>query len=189
MFVNGGTGGVGSHGRADGARPSAHEAITTVGSAEKAELCQSAGARSASSTTRRDDVAADDQGVHRAARASTSGMRRSASRTSCAPSTLLAPRGRIVVMAGRHGAADLSGRAVLRQGPVAVRLRHVQRARRRNSARCAEDINRWLAEKKLHAVIGTDFQASARRRPRIACRKRTRCRRRARLTGKIVVVP
>jgi len=43
----------------------------------------------------------------------------------------------------------------------------------------ADDINRWLAAKKLHVPIGRTFPLSETQRP-IGCWRRTRCTRRAR---------
>src|SRR4029079_8726003 len=69
---------------------------------------------------------------------------------------LMAPRGRIIVMAGRQAqpifpvgpfyvkGLSLFGFAMFNMTP------DEQRA-------CADDINRWLAEKKLHAVVGRSF--------------------------------
>ena len=61
-------------------------------------------------------------------------------------------RGRMVVMAGRQA------QPLFPLGPfyvkrfVAVRFRHVQRVGRGAAERAAEDINRWLAEKKLRGA-------------------------------------
>jgi NADPH2:quinone reductase len=54
--------------------------------------------------------------------------------------------------------------------------------------RCADDINRWLAEKKLHAVIGRTLKlAEATEAHRL--QEKNTLHKAGSLTGKIVVVP
>jgi NADPH2:quinone reductase len=156
VFVNGGTGGVGSMvvqmAKAVGAR-----VITTVGSAEKADVCRRWGADRVLNY-KTDDVpaevraAAGEQGVQVWYE-----TQREPDFEKTIP--LLSKRGRMVVMAGRQArpqfpvgpfyTKDLSlyGFAMFNATPEEQR-------------RCAEDINRWLAEKKLHAVIGRTFPLS-----------------------------
>jgi NADPH2:quinone reductase len=72
---------------------------------------------------------------------------------------LLAKRGRMVVMAGRQA------RPVFPVGPfytkdLALYGFAMYNATPDEQRRCADDINRWLAEKKLHAVIGRTFPLS-----------------------------
>ncbi|HEY8506497.1 MAG TPA: NADPH:quinone reductase, partial [Gemmataceae bacterium] len=153
VFVNGGTGGVGSMvvqmAKAVGAR-----AVTTVGSAEKAELARDLGADLVL------NYKADD--VPAALREFTGGKGVQVwYETQREPDfiravDLLAPRGRMIVMAGRDA------RPVFPVGPFYVKglslfgfaMFNMTPAEQR---RCAEDINRWLAEGKLRPVIGREF--------------------------------
>jgi NADPH2:quinone reductase len=156
VFVNGGTGGVGSMvvqmAKAIGAR-----AITTVGTDEKAKLCASWGTDCVLNY-KTDDVPArikdftKGQGVN------------VWYETQREPDffkmvDLMAKRGRMIVMAGRQAqptfpvgpfyVKDLSlhGFAMFNATP------DEQRA-------CANDINRWLSEKKLQVPIGKTFKIS-----------------------------
>jgi NADPH2:quinone reductase len=154
VFVNGGTGGVGAMvvqmTRAAGAR-----IITTVGSAEKASLCKSWGADCVLNY-KTDDVPArvkeftGGQGVN------------VWYETQREPDfvkmiDLMARRGRMIVMAGRQAQPTfpvgpfyvkdlaLHGFAMFNATPGEQRV-------------CADDINRWLAAKKLHVPIGKTFK-------------------------------
>jgi NADPH:quinone reductase len=150
VFVNGGTGGVGSMvvqmTKAAGAK-----VITTVGSPEKMKLCASWGADGVI------NYKTDD--VPELVRKFTNGKgvnvwfetQREPDFLKTVP--LMARRGRIVVIAGRQAqpifpvgpfyANDVSlfGFAMFNASPQEQR-------------HGADDINRWLSEKKLHAVIG-----------------------------------
>jgi NADPH2:quinone reductase len=150
VFVNGGTGGVGSM-VVQMARAVGAHVVTTVGSAEKAEQCRRWGAECVINY-KTDDVPA-------AVRDFTKGRgvnvwyetQREPDFLKTVP--LMARRGRIVVMAGRQAQPlfpvgpfyvnDLSlfGFAMFNATPQEQR-------------RCADDINRWLSEKKLHPLIG-----------------------------------
>lgn len=152
-FVNGGTGGVGAMvvqmAKAVGAK-----VVTTVGSPEKAKLCQSWGADRVLNY-KTDDVAAGIKDF-------TKGQGLNVFyETQREPDfikmvELMARRGRMIVMAGRQAqptfpvgpfyVKDLSlhGFAMFNASP------EEQRA-------CADDINRWLTEKKLHVHIGKTF--------------------------------
>jgi NADPH2:quinone reductase len=184
VFVNGGTGGVGAlvvqMARVAGAR-----VITTVGSAEKAAICRKWGADLVLNY-RTDDVPAavrafsPEQGVQ------------VWYETQREPDLvraidLIALRGRIVVMAGREArpvfplgsfyTKDLSlfGFVMFRATPDEQR-------------RCAEDINLWLSEKKLHVLIGRVFplsDAAAAHR----LQEENTLYRAGTLAGKIVLVP
>jgi len=184
VFVNGGTGGVGSM-VVQMAKAVAAQVITTVGSAEKAAMCRSWGADLVLNY-KTDDVMA-------AIRDYTKGQGVSVwYETQREPDLvrtveLVARRGRIVVMAGRQAqpifplgpfyTKDLSlfGFAMFNATPEEQR-------------RCAEDINRWLADKKLHALIGRTFPlseaASAHR-----LQEENTLGKAGTLAGKIVVVP
>ncbi len=154
VFVNGGTGGVGSmvvqFAKAVGAR-----AITTVGSPEKAKLCQSWGADLVLNY-KTDDIPARvkeftaGQGVN---------VWYETQREPDFIKTidLLASRGRMVVMAGRQAQPTfpvgpfyvkglaLHGFAMFNATPDEQRI-------------CADDINRWFAAKKLHIPIGKTYK-------------------------------
>jgi NADPH:quinone reductase len=153
VFVNGGTGGVGSMvvqmGKAVAARVAA-----TVGTAEKAALCRSLGADLVLNY-KTDDISArlrdftQGQGVN---------VWYETQREPDFVRTveLMARRGRMVVMAGRQAqpifpvgpfyTRDLSlyGFAMFNAPPGEQRA-------------CAEDINRWLGDRKLRAQIGKVF--------------------------------
>jgi NADPH2:quinone reductase len=184
VFVNGGTGGVGSMvvqmAKAVGAR-----AITTVGSDEKAKLCQSWGVDCVLNY-KTDDVPArvkeftQGHGVN------------VWYETQREPDyfkmvDLMARRGRMVVIAGRaaqpvfpHGpfyVKDLSlfGFAMFNATPDEQRV-------------CADDINRWLAAKKLRVHIGKTFKiAEAAAAHRFLDENATQ--KTGTLTGKVVLHP
>ncbi len=184
VFVNGGTGGVGSMvvqmAKAVGAK-----VITTVGSKEKAEQCRRWAADHVLNY-KTDDVPGEIKKL-------TKGQGVNVwYETQREPDyermvELTAKRGRIVVMAGRqarpafpHGpfyTKDLSlfGYAMFNASPEEQR-------------RCADDINRWLAEKKLDIPIGRVFplsQAAAAHR----LQEENTLHKTGTLTGKIVLVP
>jgi NADPH2:quinone reductase len=156
VFVHGGTGGVGSMvvqmAKAVGAR-----VVTTVGSADKAELCRKWGADRVLNY-KSDDVAA---GVMDA-----TGKRgvdvwyetqREPDFVKTVP--LMAARGRIVIIAGRHAQPTFP------VGPFYVKGLSLFGFAMFNATppeqqRCAADINRWLAEGKLHPPIGKTFPLS-----------------------------
>jgi NADPH2:quinone reductase len=153
VFVNGGTGGVGSMvvqmARAVGAK-----VITTVGSPDKARLCQDWGADRVLNY-KTDDVAA---GV----RDFTGGKgvqvwyetRRDPDLARTVD--LMAQRGRIALIAGRQA------RPAFPVGPFYVKGLSLFgfamfNATAGEQRRCAEDINRWLAEGKLRPPVGRTF--------------------------------
>ena len=131
--------------------------ITTVGSAEKAEVCRSWGADLVLNY-KTDDIAA-------AIRDFTKGQGVAVwYETQREPDLvrtvdLMSRRGRIVLMAGRQAqppfpvglfyTRDLSlfGFAMFNATPEEQRT-------------CAEDINRWLGDKKLRVLIGRTFRLS-----------------------------
>lgn len=150
VFVNGGTGGVGSMvvqmARAIGAIP-----VTTVGSDEKAELARQLGATHVINY-RSEDVAerlrsiTHGQGVH---------VWYETLREPDFQRTidLLAFRGRMIVMAGRQA------QPIFPVGPFYTKDLTLYgfamfRATPQEQRQCADDINRWLSEGKLRPVIG-----------------------------------
>jgi NADPH2:quinone reductase len=153
VFVNGGTGGVGSMvvqmARAVGAR-----VVTTVGSADKAARAREWGAELVLNY-KTDDIAA---GV----RAFTGGQGVQVwYETQREPDfvgtvELLARRGRMVIIAGRQA------RPVFPVGPFYVKDLSLFgfamfNASPEEQRQAADDINRWLAQKKLRPLIGRTF--------------------------------
>ena len=156
VFVNGGTGGVGSMvvqmAKALGAR-----VITTVGSAEKAQLCKSRGADLVLNY-KNDDIPqavkqfTQDQGVD------------VWYETQREPDfvrsvELIRKRGRLIVMAGRDA------RPTFPVGPFYVKDLNLYgfamfNATPEEQRRCAEDINRWLESGQLKVSIGQTFPLS-----------------------------
>lgn len=184
VFVNGGTGGVGSMvvqmSKAVGA-----QVITTVGSAAKAELCRRWGADLVLNYTS-DDIPArikeftQGRGVN---------VWYETQREPDFIKTveLLTMRGRMIIMAGRQAQptfpvgpfyvkdCSLYGFAMFNASPDEQRT-------------CAVDINRWLAEKKLHAPIGRTFALAETAAAHRLLEENT-LHRAGTLTGKVVVVP
>jgi NADPH2:quinone reductase len=156
VFVNGGTGGVGAMvvqmGKAVGAK-----VITTVGSAEKARLCRDWGA----------DCVLDykTEDVPAKVREFTHGQEVDVwYETQREPDFertvgLMAQRGRMVVIAGRQA------RPSFPVGPFYVKGLSLYgfamfNATATEQRRCAEDINRWLAQGKLRPPIGRTLPLS-----------------------------
>ena len=124
VFVNGGTGGVGSAvvqmARAVGAR-----VFTTAGSEEKVQLCRQHGANVAVNYKTGDVEAA----LHKFGPIDVWWETLREQNLDLAVAHM-AMRGRIIVMAGRESRPPLARRAVLCQGLLAARVRHVQRPAR-----------------------------------------------------------
>jgi NADPH:quinone reductase len=153
VFVNGGTGGVGScvvqMAKAIGAT-----VIATVGNEEKARIARELGA---------DHVVnykEDEFGARLKAAAGTAGIHvwyETQPPTNLDQTVeMMAPRGRIIVMAGRQA------RPVLPNGPFYVKglalLGFVMFNMTSDEQRvCADDINEWLANGKLKPLIGKRF--------------------------------
>ena len=156
IFVNGGTGGVGSMvvqmAKAIGAK-----VITTVGSSAKEELCRSWGADKVINY-KTDDIPKEvkdytsNQGVN------------VWFETQREPDffkivDLMAPRGRIIIMAGR------TAQPLFPVGPFYVKGLTLTGFAMFNATpdeqrRCANDINAWLASGKLRSHIGAAFPLS-----------------------------
>ena len=154
VFVNGGTGGVGSM-VAQMAKAVGAQAITTVGSEEKAKLCESWGVDCVLNY-KTDDVPTRikhftaGQGVN---------VWYETQREPDFVKTidLMAPRGRMIVMAGRQAQPTFP------VGPFYVKGLSLFGFAMFNASTdeqrvCADDINRWLAAKKLHVPIGKTFK-------------------------------
>jgi len=156
VFVNGGTGGVGAM-VVQMARAIGANALTTAGTDAKAKVARELGAE-AVINYKTEDVAArvkeltGGKGVH------------VWYETLREPDydrmvELMAPRGRMVVIAGRqarptfpHGPFYVKGLSLLGFAMFNVAAED-QRS-------CAEDINRWLKEKKLRPLIGRRMKLS-----------------------------
>ena len=150
VFVNGGTGGVGSM-VVQMAKAAGATAIATVGSAEKAALCRQLGAARAVNY-RTDDVAA-------AVKDFTNGQGVNVWYETLPPADLdrtielMAFRGRIVVMAGRQARPAFPNGAFYTKD-LAMFGFAMFKASSEEQRHCAADINRWMAEKKLRVLIG-----------------------------------
>lgn len=184
VFVNGGTGGVGSMvlqmAKAVGA-----QVITTVGSAEKAALCQRWGADLVLNY-KSDDVPAGirtftkDKGVQVWYE-----TQREPDFLRTVP--LMAMRGRMVIMAGRQAQPTFP------VGPfytkdLALFGFAMFNATPQEQRRAADDINRWLAEGKLHVPIGKTLKLSEAAAAHRLQEENT-LQKAGTLTGKIVLVP
>lgn len=184
VFVNGGTGGVGSM-VVQMAKAAGAKVVTTVGSAEKAALCKSWGADCVLNY-KSDDVA---QGVKDFTKGQGVNVWYETLREPDFGRSvdLLAKRGRMIVMAGRQAQPtfpvgpfyvkdlSLSGFAMFNASPAEQRA-------------CAQDISRWLAEKKLKAPIGRTFKLSEAAAAHRLQEDNT-LNKAGTLTGKIIVVP
>jgi NADPH2:quinone reductase len=184
VFVNGGTGGVGSMvvqmTKAIGGR-----VVTTVGSADKAEQCRKWGADLVLNY-KSDDVPArvkeftQGQGVN---------VWYETQREPNFERTveLLARRGRMVIIAGRQA------KPVFPVGPFYTRDLSLYgfamfNATPEEQRRAAEDINRWLAERKLVAPVGKVFPLSEAATAHRLVEENT-LHKAGTLTGKVVLVP
>jgi NADPH2:quinone reductase len=183
VFVNGGTGGVGSMvvqmAKAIGAK-----VITTVGSEEKAQLCRQWGADLVLNY-KTDDVPAKIKEFSGAGVHVWFETQREPDYDRMVELTRL--RGRLVVIAGRQA------RPPFPHGPFYVKDLTLYgyamfNATPEEQRRCAEDINRWLAEKKLHVPIGRVFKFSQAAEAHRLQEENT-LHRAGTLTGKIVLVP
>jgi NADPH2:quinone reductase len=184
LFVNGGTGGVGSMvvqmGKAAGAR-----VLTTVGSPEKAELVKSWGAEHAVNYKTEDVFAA----VGRAAGERGVDVWYETQRETDFVRTvpLLARRGRLVIIAGRQAQPTFPVGGFYTKDLTLYGFAMFN-ATAEEQRRCAEDINRLLAEKKLHVVIGRTFSLAEAAAAHRFLEENT-LHKAGTLTGKVVVVP
>jgi NADPH2:quinone reductase len=154
LFVNGGTGGIGSM-AVQMAKAVGAKVITTVGNSAKADLCRRWGADRVLNY-KSDDVV---QGVRDFTGGKGVDVWYETQREPDLVRTvdLVAQRGRIVLIAGRQA------RPVFPVGPFYVKGLSlfgfaVFNATAAEQRRCAEDINRWLAEGKLQPPVGKTFR-------------------------------
>ena len=184
VFVNGGTGGVGSM-VVQMTKASGGKVITTVGSADKAEQCRQWGA-DAVLNYKTDDVPARIKEL-------TQGKGVNVwYETQREPDflrsvDLLAPRGRMVIMAGR------TAQPLFPVGPFYVKGLSLYgfamfNATPEEQRRCADDVNPWLADGKLHVLIGKTFPLSAAAAAHRLLEENT-LGKAGTLAGKIVVTP
>jgi NADPH:quinone reductase len=152
-FVNGGTGGVGSM-VVQMAKAIGAEVVTTVGSPEKAALCRTWGA-DAVFNYKTQDV---DAGVRQYTKNKGVNVWYETQREPDFERTvdLLAPRGRMIIMAGR------TAKPFFPVGPFYVKGLSLYGFAMFNATpdeqrASADDINRWLAEGKLRPSIGRTF--------------------------------
>jgi NADPH:quinone reductase len=162
LFVHGGSGGVGSAvvqiAKALGAR-----VVTTAGSEEKAHACRKLGADLVINYQTEDVEAAVKQFAPQGVNVWWETLREpNFDRTI----SLLAPRGRMILMAGREA------RPAFPVGPFYVKGCSIHgfamfNATAQEQGNCSDDINRWLAEGKLVAridrVLGLAETAAAHR--------------------------
>jgi NADPH2:quinone reductase len=184
VFVNGGAGGVGSMvvqmTRAANAR-----IITTVGSAEKAELCRTWGADLVLNY-KSDDIPAK---IREFTKAQGVQVWYETQREPDFVKTvdLLSKRGRMIIMAGRQAQPTFP------VGPFYVKDCALYgftifNATPEEQRACANDINKWLAAKKLRAPIGRTFHfAEAAAAHRLL--EENTLHKAGTLRGKIVLVP
>jgi NADPH2:quinone reductase len=184
VFVNGGTGGVGSM-VVQMARAVGGHVITTVGSAEKAAQCRQWGVEHVINYKTAD--------VPAAVRDATKGRGvdvwyetlREPDFQKTVP--LMARRGRIIIMAGRQA------QPIFPAGPFYVNDLSLFgfamfNATPQEQRRAADDINRWLAEKKLQVLIGRTLplsEAAAAHR----LQEENTLQKAGTLAGKIVLTP
>lgn len=184
VFVNGGTGGVGSM-VIQMAKAAGAYVVTTVGSAEKAGLAVQLGA-DAVINYKTDDVPAK---VKEAA-----GGKGMQVWYETQPPTdldrtveLMAPRGRVVVMAGR------AARPVFPNGPFYVKGLSLHGFAMFNATPdeqrvCGMDVAQWLGQGKIKAVIGARFPLADAAKAH-ALQEENTGKKAGTLTGKIVVQP
>jgi NADPH2:quinone reductase len=184
VFVNGGTGGVGSmvvqQAKAVGAK-----VITTVGSDEKAVMAREFGADHVVNYKSEDFVAQ----VKAAAGSGGIQVWYETQPPTDLDKTIemMAPRGRIIVMAGR------AARPAFPNGPFYVKCLSATGFAMFNMTAdeqraCADDMNRWLAAKKLKICIGKRFPLAETAAAHQLQEDNT-IRKAGTLTGKIVILP
>ncbi len=156
VFVNGGTGGVGSM-VVQMAKAVGAQVIATVGTAEKAAICRGWGADRVLNY-KSDDVAA---AINEVTKGQGVQVWYETQREPNFVRTveLMARRGRMIVMAGRQA------QPIFPVGPFYTRDQALFGFAMFNAAseeqrRCAEDINRWLGNNQLHVLIGRTFALS-----------------------------
>jgi NADPH:quinone reductase len=156
VFVNGGTGGVGSM-VVQMTKAAAARVITTVGNPENAARCKAWGADGVINY-KTEDVAARVKELT-AGRGVDVWLETQREPDFLKTVELMALRGRLIVIAGRHA------RPVFPVGPFYVKGLSLFGYAMFNSApdeqrRCADDMNRWMTEDKLQPPIGKTMHLS-----------------------------
>jgi len=184
VFVNGGTGGVGSMvvqmAKAVGAK-----VITSAGSDEKAMMARELGA----------DFVVNYKGEDFAAKvkeaAGTAGIQ---VWFETQPPTdldrtfdLMAPRGRVVLMAGRAARPNFPNGAFYVKGLSLFGFAMFNMTAEEQRV-CADDINKWLASGQLKAIVGKTFPLAETAAAHVLQEDNT-SRKAGTLTGKIVILP
>jgi NADPH:quinone reductase len=184
LFVNGGAGGIGSM-VAQMAKAVGAKAITTVGSAEKAALVKSWGIDLVLNY-KTDDVPAR---VKEFTGGNGVDVWYETQREFDLPRTidLMKKRGRVVLIAGR------TAQATLPVGPLYVNRMSILgfslfEATQDEQRKGAEEIGRWLAEKKLHAAIGKEFSLAETAAAHRLLEENT-MHKAGTLAGKVIIVP
>jgi NADPH2:quinone reductase len=184
VYVPGGTGGVGSMvvqmARAAGAR-----VITTVGSSEKATFCKQWGAEGVLNY-KTDDVG---EGIRQltAGRGVNVWYDTQSEPDLVKIADLMAMRGRIVLVAGRTARPPFP-LGPFRTKDLAIHGFAMFNATALEQALCAEDINRWLFEKKLQAPIGKVMPLSQSAQAH-RLQEESTVKKSGTLLGKIVLIP
>jgi NADPH:quinone reductase len=157
VFVNGGTGGVGSM-VVQLAKVHGANVITTVGSDEKAKVARELGA----------DVVINykNENLAEAVKRATEGRGVNVWYETQPPAEfeatieLMAPRGRIVVMAGRNARPTLPNGAFYVKGLQLIGFAMFNMTADEQRV-CANELNQLLAANRIRALIGTVFPLSA----------------------------
>jgi NADPH2:quinone reductase len=184
VFVNGGTGGVGSM-VVQAAKAAGAKVITTVGSPEKAAAVKQLGADKAINYKTEDVVASIKEFVQ--GHGVNVWFETQREPDFVKTFELLAFRGRMVVMAGRQ-AQPIFPVGAFYTKDLSLFGFAMFKATADEMRRCAEDINRWMAEKKLRVTIGKVFplaEAAAAHK----YQEDNTLQKAGTLTGKIIVKP
>src|SRR5262249_26726140 len=183
VFVNGGTGGVGSM-VVQMAKAVGAQVVTTVGSPEKAALCRGWGADRVLNY-KTEDVPAGGRDFTQGEGGQVWYETQPPDLQRAIP--LGAPRGRMVIMAGRQAQPTFPVGAFYPRdlSLFGFAMFNATAAEQRRSA---EDINRWLAEKKLRALIGQILPLSQAAEAHRLQEANT-LQKAGTLTGKIVLTP
>jgi NADPH2:quinone reductase len=184
VFVNGGTGGVGSS-VVQMAKAAGAKVITTAGSDEKLAQARELGADHALNY-KNDDLIGALKGV-------IGNVGINVWYETLPPTDfdktfdLMAPRGRIVVMAGRQARPVFPNGAFYVKG-LSIHGFAMFNATPDEQRVCAQDINKWTTGGKLKALIGKRFPLAETARAHTLQEENT-LRKAGTLTGKIVILP
>jgi NADPH:quinone reductase len=184
VFVNGGTGGVGSMvvqmAKAVGAR-----VICTVGSDEKAKIARDLGA-DWTVNYKTDDLTAK-------VKEATNGAGINVWYETLPPASfdktieLMTPRGRVVVMAGRQARPEFPNGPFYVKGLSMLGFAMFNMTADEQHA-CADDMNRWMRAGKLKPIIGARFPL-AKTAEAHQLQEDNTLKKAGTLTGKIVILP